>query len=338
MNEVDELLASFSADIPHADAAERKATEMARGTLRAAILAESSRKHRFRRPARFGRLAIASCLAVAIIAIAAVIPSIGGDGGRLGTASASAAVVLEHAARALELQPWRPLQPGEYDYIRSAANYPSSGPAGRKPFEIDEAWIAGDGSGRLLQRASSGTDVIPFGSPKRVHIGGPGSGEREPWAWAGLDYQQLIDLPTDPAVLQRWVQQRTASYGQQPPTEEAFTMVGDLLRDAPAPPKLRAAMFRVVARLPGVKLVGPARDELGRQGVAVGLSIGTSRDDLIFNPDTGALLAERRVSLSSKSGAPAGTILSWNVIEVEAIVHSDHQRPGAHRGASRPSR
>ena len=327
MNELDELVRSFSANPSRSDAAEHEATELARRTLRAAIAAEASGQPRFRFPARFARVAIVGFLTGAIILIAAVLPAGDGSGGKLGAGSASAAVVLEQAAQALTLQPWRPLRPGEYDYIRSAANYPNSGPASARPFEIDEAWIAADGSGRLLQRASSGTDVIQFGSPKRAPGDPQAPPTREPWGFAGLDYQQLIHLPTNPAVLLQWIVRRAPSYGQQPLISEAFTMVGDLLRESPAPPKLRAAMFRVVARLPGVEFVGPTRDELGRAGVAVGLASGNVRADLIFNPHTGALLADRQVSLSRKSGAPVGTILSWNVIEVEATVHSDHQRP-----------
>ncbi len=48
----------------------------------------------------------------------------------------------------------------------------------------------------------------------------------------------------------------------------------------------------------------------------------------IASPVTGAWLGEREVSLTDKSGAPPGTILGWNVLETEGVVHSDHQRPG----------
>jgi hypothetical protein len=327
MDKIDGLLKEFATTFASGDAAERRATEAGLAALRSAVVAETGRKRRFPLRSRVRELAIGGCVMAVFLAVVVLVDG----GGDLGGAPASAAVVLERAAGALQRMPWSPLNAGEYYYIRSAANYPSSGSASTRPFETDEAWIASDGSGRLVQRAATGTDVIPFGVRQQRSSGPP---QQQPWRWAGLDYRQLIHLPTEPSALLRWVQARAPNYGQQPPRKEAFTMVGDLLREAPLPPELRAAMFRVVARLPGVQLVGQTRDELGRVGVAVGLAVGTVREDLIFQPATGTLLGERTISLGVKSGAPPGTTLGWNVIEVEGVVHSDHQRPAraAYRG------
>jgi hypothetical protein len=63
------------------------------------------------------------------------------------------------------------------------------------------------------------------------------------------------------------------------------------LLSTPVPTAVRAALFRLVAALPGVTYEGNARDPLGRSGVAVAVGIGAARVRLIFNPRSGALLA-----------------------------------------------
>jgi hypothetical protein len=80
---------------------------------------------------------------------------------------------------------------------------------------------------------------------------------------------------------------------------EMFTMAGDALREAPTPGDLRAALFTVVAGLPGVQVMEGLEDDQGRP--AVGLALhrdgGKVRDTLLFDPRTSALLGERRVAL-----------------------------------------
>jgi hypothetical protein len=139
------------------------------------------------------------------------------------------------------------------------------------------------------------------------------------------DYEQLIRLPTDPTKLQRVIEQHATGGG--PRFSNIFSYAEGLLAGAPLPPNVSAALFRVIARLPGMRLIGPARDPLGRRGVAVGLFFKgqPGRSELIFNPTTGVLLGERGISLNAKAmRAPAGTIVDWSAWDREAVVHSDH--------------
>jgi hypothetical protein len=110
--------------------------------------------------------------------------------------------------------------------------------------------------------------------------------------------------------------------------------VGDLLRESDASPELRAALFKVAAGIPGVKLLGTVTDSDGRSGTAIAFphnranepspmaspvpapssgdspspspsssvspgpgdgSQGTVLNELIFDPDTSGLLAEQTV-------------------------------------------
>jgi hypothetical protein len=112
----------------------------------------------------------------------------------------------------------------------------------------------------------------------------------------GLTWDQLYALPTDPAKLGALLEHQVKGYGPDPnPTggvsaaQEEFVEVGDLLRDTPASPALRKALYDVAAGIPGVRLVGKMKDALGRTGIGVAREGETT---LLIDPATGQLLAE----------------------------------------------
>jgi len=81
---------------------------------------------------------------------------------------------------------------------------------------------------------------------------------------------------------------------------------------------LRAAAYRVLARLDGVKLVGDVRDPLGRRGVGLDAPIGYTRDArtrLIINPRTGDVLATQTVVVHDTDGVDAapGAVIGQTV-------------------------
>ena len=142
-----------------------------------------------------------------------------------------------------------------------------------------------------------------------------------------LTYQQLIHLPTDPVKLTRWIERQARLIGGSH-DGRIFSIAQALASEAPLPPKLSAALYRVIGRLPEMRVIGETRDPLGRPGVAVGFLGGRgARGELIFNPNTGAYLAERTISLSATIGAPPGTVMEWDAIENQTVVRSDHQIP-----------
>jgi hypothetical protein len=118
-----------------------------------------------------------------------------------------------------------------------------------------------------------------------------------------LTWDQLYALPTDPTKLEPVL--RSDIKGADPnPTAELYTVVGDLLRESPAPPALREALYEVAADIPGVKVVGHYKDALGRTGTAV------ERDDetLVIDPNDGQLLAD--IEGNPNGGCPAATAAS----------------------------
>ena len=96
-----------------------------------------------------------------------------------------------------------------------------------------------------------------------------------------LPYWQMNRLPARPAALQRALERLLLA--------SAGTAQGSLMRQMradpagmfapisqflflPTSPPLRAALFRVLADLPGVQLLGHQRDRLGRMGIAVAVT------------------------------------------------------------------
>jgi len=98
----------------------------------------------------------------------------------------------------------------------------------------------------------------------------------------------LLDRSTDPRKL--LVQMRLADGGPRSAGED-FVHVGDFLRETDARPALRAALYRAAALIPGVRLLGTVRDHLGRSG----LGVAYRNHELIFNPQTAALMAEQTI-------------------------------------------
>jgi hypothetical protein len=235
--------------------------------------------------------------------------------------------------------PWQPLKPGQYLHFRQLGGTPNhNGPATLRPTEIQDIWIGANGFARIVQ---TGPDTVIAGGDVLILHATPAQlqAERERQRrgahlrilsyrqqyGGNLNYQQMIHLPTDPASLERFIEQHAR--GDGPRFSDIFSYAENLLLQWPLPPKVSAALYRAIVRLPGMRRIGPARDQLGRPGVAVGLFFKNQpgRIELILDPRTGALLGERSISLDpSKMHAPAGAVTSWSVIYQERVVDSDH--------------
>jgi hypothetical protein len=103
--------------------------------------------------------------------------------------------------------------------------------------------------------------------------------------WAGLD-----KLPTDPKVLAELIGSNArSSTERQAVTVNTVTM---LLGESPAGPELRAALYRVLATTPHVKLLGPATDTRGRKGTELQWDSGDDTTRLVIDPRTAELLEQ----------------------------------------------
>ena len=144
-------------------------------------------------------------------------------------------------------------------------------------------------------------------------------------------YEFLTTLPTSPAALRAWIYANRD--GQQPSNEQAWTDIGDLLREMLVPPELAAALFRVAATIPGVHVVQHATDAAGRSGIAVARYDPSSRSDaeLIFSPHTYRLLGERAVLVAPVKGqGPPGTVIASTAqLKIEVVSRLPRPVSGA---------
>jgi hypothetical protein len=177
-----------------------------------------------------------------------------------------------------------------------------------------QVWIGVDRPGRVVTRNAGPITFLSAAARREwIRAGGtrPMTGVNGPlpanaFVWpAGVAgrpnrataYQQLLALPTNVDALWRVIYRGAGQGSAAWKRHEMFTEIGDLLREDPIPAKVRAALYRVAARIPGIQLLGLTRDALGRPALAVSLNdvLYGMRDELLFDPRTAALLGEASV-------------------------------------------
>jgi hypothetical protein len=271
------------------------------------------------------RLVIPGTVLAAAVIIAVLVLSLGGE---LAPQRASAASVLRASAAALE-HPGvsRGLNRGEYLYTKLRIWWRYAG--ARRPYVVQsvaEEWAARDGSGRDRTRVLSVSGPGPRGV-----VGLTRSGDQRVAATARpftlesgltLSYDQLRALPSEPARLAATIDRLAArqmhAYSVlakdfprgQWQTVLRFGAVRGLAQ-APASARVRAALYRVLASTPGIRLLGPRTDSVGRPGTAVGATLGAFDFTLIIDPASGALLQTSRTLLHRSDqdpGQPPGLV------------------------------
>jgi hypothetical protein len=141
-----------------------------------------------------------------------------------------------------------------------------------------------------------------------------------------VSYQDLRTLPSTSEELRRYLERlyaRENSADTAGAGRSAFVLsqAGNLAT-MPVKPAVRAAAYRVMAELPGVKVVGHVTDPLGREGVGVEYPktyrtpAGTTRQRLVIDPSTGAMLCEQNLlvepsAAAEEAGLAAGATLNY---------------------------
>jgi hypothetical protein len=248
-----------------------------------------------------------------------------------------ATLVLLRAARTAANQAPATPGPGQFSYTKSETFYEIVQESPKGPAAIAfqpstrEIWIAPDGSGRIREDEghlvfATHADAAYFYHAYRNQMNllrahtsddheGPG----------GLGYTDLSNVPTDPAKLKQLIESRNSTVASGPPGDaETFTLIGDMLRETSAPPAVRSALYTIASELPGVQLVGPTHDQLGRAGTGVAYVSRGLRDELIFDPQTSALLGEQQsvVETSRENPFPPGSVIGWAAYLASGVVNS----------------
>lgn len=110
------------------------------------------------------------------------------------------------------------------------------------------------------------------------------------------------------------------------PGNGVFDRAGDLIGENYLPPASLTALFRALAKVPGITVTQNAVDATGRRGTSVGVGDGTRRE-LIFDSATYAYLGERTVVLRDGDGLERGTVDGQMARLRIAIVDKPGQLP-----------
>lgn len=243
-------------------------------------------------------------------------------------------LVLLRAAHIAARQRATTPAPGQFVYTKSESEYEIVQEAPDGPAAIAfqpstrEIWISPDGSGRIREADGhllfpTRADAAYFYNAYRnqmnlleAHTSDDHEGD--------LGYTDLSNVPTDPAKLKQLIESRKLE-GGPPGDAETFQIIGDLLRDTSAPPAVRSALYTIASQLPGVELIGPTHDQLGRPGTGVAYVSRGLRDELIFDSQTSALLGEQQsvVERSKENPFPPGSVIGWAAYLASGIVDSD---------------
>ncbi|MEV6927214.1 CU044_5270 family protein [Dactylosporangium sp. NPDC051485] len=139
--------------------------------------------------------------------------------------------------------------------------------------------------------------------------------------WQMPTPQFMADLPRNPTRLLDRIYHDSAGHGRSR-DQEAFVLVGDILRSGIVPADLRAALFSAAALIPGVRLAADTANLDGRQGVAVtSTEGGNTRVELIFDSSTGEVIGEREVVLRDgyRPGLSRGTTIRYTTVSRQVV-------------------
>jgi hypothetical protein len=266
---------------------------------------------------RAGRPVLLAGLAAAACAIAIVVVPHGQD--EPDAPMANVAAVLDRAAERAAADPVP--RPGQFVYqdvleLRRVMNN------GRWYRDRNQSWVSVNGTKPGLIRLKNsirprpGEHIPPDGESVLAPCG-----REEP-----MDRPYLGDIPADPDALLRLLAQN----GDGGRAERQWNTATDLI-DRPAPPRVRAALFRAIARIPGVRLVADSVDAAGRHGVAIARTQDGVRDELVFDPATHRYLGDRDVVTRSgdRLGAPGSVLFASAVMSTAIVDSTPKPAPGA---------
>ena len=243
---------------------------------------------------------------------------------------------------------------GQFDYVQVQAWYLDSAIGRRQTTSalvptLTEAWTAPDGSGRSRTvRGHAEVERVGGTETLKAVLAGTGAAEVTVFGEGGTSKLPLIDLPrlsTDPSILAKQLlrNEGTLSYNPDPAAPVWFQRVQNIIelyRRQVVPPRLQAALLRVLATTPSLVVLGRGHDRVGRAVVAVGFDAAANgrpaRYELLFDPRSGALRgfeeAVTTLRVDPQTGRDYLNVRIPALVESEIYLASghapdDHTRP-----------
>lgn len=328
-------------------AASETALLAARVAVRRAATTESLRvdvlRIRRRRRMRIATLVAGSVAASVIFGVTRL--NVGGH--EVGVQSAAAAAVLERAADATLAQDDLVVGPGQYLRVRlvqqswisrgdggNIVNGADGRPAVSEERETRTLWIPHDVSQRWVVR--SGTRVVRNNtSDPTLQVPSLPSSTYSYPSWADQKQGRYVEtydpawyatLPRDPAELMKALRGQSGAEGSG--TNYDFTEIySEVLRSGIAPADIRSALFKGLAKTPGMRVQNGVTTLDGRRGIAIGY--GASTFQMVFDARTGRYIGERATNpaFPAVPGLDADKTIWLSSVTTDVVGHAPNAGP-----------
>ncbi|WP_426567390.1 CU044_5270 family protein [Streptomyces canus] len=231
-----------------------------------------------------------------------------------------ATVTLGRIAAAAMKTEATPVKEDQFVYVQRLARENKgalSGPVVLGAAHKEEIWMAQKPGPTTTTGwlRSSGKDAIMPGQLVPSTFATP----MRPGLWYPT-YAWLASLPTDgDALLELLYAQTTVEQGESE-DEAVFRTIGDLLGSVIMPPATASALYKAVAKVPGITWIPDAVDAAGRHGIGITHRDGGSatRSVLIFDKDTLAYIGSQAYFISD--GAKARGATSDVLFGIDAVM------------------
>ncbi|MEU0845312.1 CU044_5270 family protein [Streptomyces sp. NPDC005962] len=248
-----------------------------------------------------------------------------GGGGASGDATArpreTATVLLDRLAGTAAKSDVQPVRQDQFAYVKSVgagAEMKENGASKLDPKSEREAWR----SQQVKRINKTGEIHDDEGYSSMYELGGSPAGIGRP------TYQWLAALPTDPDVLLKELYRMTEAEDGQEKAQAVFEQIGRFLGDV-MPPENAAALYKAVAKIPGVTRHEDAVDAAGRHGFGI-VRVDKRTwvaNEWIFDRDSLAYLGEREYRTKDFVAGKKGDVLSEYALLKHGIVDHYRERP-----------
>ncbi|MDN3355559.1 CU044_5270 family protein [Actinomadura sp. DC4] len=233
------------------------------------------------------RVAVAGAVAVGATTAVIVVRAGGSAPSRPLPGGGSTAQTLELAARTIERERVPRPRPDQWVYapeLRNWAIAPGNTIGTLRGKVKVEQWWRFDGGEIATSTQGSPLQMQQVLRPgQKLRRGYPGGAVWGPALWENSPralYGYVARLPTDPDGLLAKVRHDEKDPGHD---RRTFGRIGDILDgDKLIPPKTNAALYRALAKIPGVTVVPGVKDLAGRPGIAVSRTSSSQENRIEF--------------------------------------------------------
>lgn len=245
----------------------------------------------------------------------------GASGGTTARPHETATVLLDRLAGTAAKSDVRPVRQDQFVYVKSVgagAEMEENGASKLDPRSESEVWKS-----QQVKRIHKIGESYENGSYSNSYeLGGSPAGIGRP------TYQWLASLPTDPDVLLKELYRMTEVEDGQEKAQAVFEQIGRLLGDV-MPPENAAALYKAVAKIPGVTRQEDAVDAAGRHGFGIARVDKRTwvANEWIFDRDSLAYLGEREYRTKDFAAGKKGDVLAEYALLGYGIVDHYRERP-----------